>query len=78
MTIPKRVRDALGIEPGDEVAFEPTDDGYVIQKEAPTTESGNDPFETYRGAAESDDTMPERMRRLRGEYPRDVDGEEQT
>ncbi|MFB6176478.1 MAG: AbrB/MazE/SpoVT family DNA-binding domain-containing protein, partial [Halobaculum sp.] len=30
-----------------------------------------DPFEKYRGAADTDTTMPERMRRLRGEYPRD-------
>lgn len=70
VTIPKEIRDELGIEPGDEIAFERTEDGYTIRKEAPTTASGEDPFETYRGNAESDETMPERMRRLRGEYPR--------
>lgn len=32
----------------------------------------DDPFENHRGSAEGDETMPERMRRLRGEYPRDV------
>jgi len=31
------------------------------------TVDGDDPFETYRGAAESDDSIPDRMRRLRGE-----------
>lgn len=72
VTIPKAIRDELGIEPGDEVTFEPSDGGYVIRKEAPTTAKGADPFETYRGAAGSDETMPDRMRRLRGEYPREV------
>lgn len=72
VTIPKEIRDALGIEPGDEVAFEETDAGYTIRKEAATTAEGDDPFEKYRGSAERDETMPERMQRLRGEYPRDV------
>lgn len=72
VTIPKEIREVLGIEPGDEVAFEQTDSGYELRKEEPTTADGNDPFETYRGCADSDDTMPERMRRLRGEFPRDV------
>ncbi|WP_135664130.1 AbrB/MazE/SpoVT family DNA-binding domain-containing protein [Halorhabdus rudnickae] len=71
VTIPKEIREALGIEPGDEISFERTDEGCEIRKEAPTTETGGDPFETYRGRAESDETMPERMRRLRGEYPRE-------
>lgn len=75
VTIPKEIREALGIEPGDEVAFEETDSGYTIQKEQPTTTDGEDPFEKYRGSANSDETMPERMRRLRGEYPRDVTDE---
>ena len=69
VTIPKRVREELGIEPGDEVAFVETASGYEIRKEAPTTENGEDPFEKYRGAA-GEGSMPERMRRLRGEYPR--------
>jgi AbrB family looped-hinge helix DNA binding protein len=70
VTIPKKIREALGIEPGDEVAFERTESGYELRKEAPTTAAGEDPFDKYRGRAESDDTMPDRMRRLRGEYPR--------
>ena len=71
VTIPKEIRDALGIEPGDEIVFEERDGGYTLRKEAPTTADGDDPFEKYRGSADSGDTMPERMRRLRGEYPRD-------
>ena len=66
------IRDALGINPGDEVTFEKTESGYTIRKKAPTTAEGNDPFEKYRGSADSNATMPERMHRLRGEYPRDV------
>lgn len=75
VTIPKEIRDALGIEPGDEIAFEEAESGVKIEKRAPTTADGDDPFEAYRGSAESDEPMPERMRRLRGEYPRDVDDE---
>lgn len=75
VTIPKEIRDALGIEPGDEIAFEEVGSGYKIQKKEPTTADGEDPFEKYRGSAESDETMPDRMRRLRGEYPRDVGDE---
>lgn len=75
VTIPKEIRDALGIEPGDQLTFEETSSGYTIRKEEPTTAEGDDPFEKYRGSAESDETMPERMRRIRGEYPRDVDDE---
>ena len=73
VTIPKAIREALGIEPGDEVVFEQTDSGYKLRKENPTTAEGQDPFDKYRGSADSDETMPERMRRLRGEYPRDLD-----
>ncbi|MUV90810.1 AbrB/MazE/SpoVT family DNA-binding domain-containing protein [Halapricum sp. CBA1109] len=75
VTIPKEIRDELGIEPGDEVAFEESESGYTIRKEAPTTTDGSDPFEKYRGSADSEETMPERMRKLRGEYPRSVDDE---
>jgi len=76
VTIPKEIREALGIEPGDEVTFEQTESGYKLQKEEPTTAEGTDPFEKHRGSADSHETMPERMRRLRGEYPRDVSDDE--
>lgn len=76
VTIPKHIREALGIEPGDEIRFDEAEAGYTLQKVEPTTADGDDPFEKYRGSAESEETMPDRMRRLRGEYPRDVDDEE--
>ena len=72
VTIPKEIREELGIEPGDEVTFEEADSTYTIRKTAPTTADGDDPFEKYRGSAGSEETMPERMGHLRGEYPRDV------
>ena len=72
VTIPKPIREAMGIEPGDEVTFEEVESGYKVTKKAPTTESGDDPFAKYRGSASSDDTMPTRMRRLRGQYPRET------
>jgi len=83
VTIPKEIREALGIQPGDEITFEEADSGYRIQKKEPTTAEGGDPFEKYRGMSDVDETMPERMRTLRGEYPRavpetDVEDEEDT
>lgn len=77
VTIPKEIREALGIEPGDEIAFEQVESGYKITKKEPTTAEGDDPFEKYRGSAESDETMPERMRRLRGEYLRSIDDKDE-
>jgi AbrB family looped-hinge helix DNA binding protein len=70
VTIPKEIREEFGIEPGDELIFEQTESGIEIRKGEPTTADGEDPFEKYRGSAGSDETMPERMRRLRGEFPR--------
>ena len=66
VTIPTEVRAALGIEPGEEVSFEESETGYTLRKEAPTTVAGADPFAKYRGCAGRDETMPERVRRLRG------------
>jgi len=62
VTIPKSVRERLGIEPGDEIEFEETEDGYVLRKSAE-----DNPFEEWRGIAETDETVEERMKELRGE-----------
>lgn len=61
VTIPVEVREELGIHPGDEVRFEPTEEGYVLRK-VPDDER----FEKWHGAIESEDTMQERMEELRG------------
>lgn len=60
VTIPKPVREELGIRPGDEVTFEETDAGFVIRKEVP-----EDRFERWRGVADADRTVAERMADLR-------------
>jgi AbrB family looped-hinge helix DNA binding protein len=45
VTIPKEIRERLGIRPGDEVTFENTDEGYLIRKEIEV-----DRFEKWRGS----------------------------
>lgn len=64
VTIPKEVREELGIRPGDEVIFENTGEGYVIKKKVEA-----DRFERWRGVADADETVAERMRELRGDRP---------
>lgn len=68
VTVPKEIRERLGIEPGDEVAFEETEAGYVIRKRV-----DENPFERWRGAADADATVEERMAELRGERRDDGD-----
>lgn len=62
VTIPKEIRDKLGIQPGDELRFEATVEGVIIRKEIQENR-----FEKWRGVADADESVPERMRRLRGE-----------
>lgn len=64
VTIPKPIREELGLQPGDEVTFEETDEGIVIRKDV-----GENRFEKWRGAATTDQTVTERMDELRGEGP---------
>lgn len=62
VTIPKEIREELGLRAGDEIAFEETDDGYVLRKDVDENR-----FEKYRGVADTDETVEERMRDLRGD-----------
>ncbi|MEF8786417.1 MAG: AbrB/MazE/SpoVT family DNA-binding domain-containing protein [Haloarculaceae archaeon] len=62
VTIPKEIREELGIQPGDEIDFEETEEGYVIRKEVDESR-----FEKWRGIAETNLTVRERMNDLRGE-----------
>jgi len=61
VTIPKEIRDELGIQPGDEVTFERTDTGYIVRKEVDDSR-----FEKWRGVAETEKSVAERMSELRG------------
>lgn len=62
VTIPKEIRDRLGIHPGDEIDFEETEEGYVIRKQVDQSR-----FQKWKGVAETDETVEERMSALRGE-----------
>ncbi|WP_435196830.1 AbrB/MazE/SpoVT family DNA-binding domain-containing protein [Natronomonas sp. EA1] len=61
VTIPKAIRDRLGIDPGDEVEFVETNEGYVLRKTP-----GENPFEKWKGSLETDRTTEEIMDELRG------------
>jgi antitoxin PrlF len=66
VTIPKRVRDHLGIEPGSVVDFELGDDGRIL-----LTVAGAEPkpsrFERFRGIATVKMTTDEIMALTRGD-----------
>jgi AbrB family looped-hinge helix DNA binding protein len=69
VTIPKEVREAMGIDPGDEVEFVETEDGYVLRKRVE-----ENPFERWRGTLETGRPTEDVVAELRG---RDLpDGEE--
>lgn len=61
VTIPKEIREELGIRPGDEITFEPTEEGYVLTKSVDENR-----FERWKGVADTDQTIEERMDALRG------------
>ncbi len=52
----------MGLNPGDEVDFEETQDGVLLKKHIE-----ENPFERWRGVDESGETVDEAMERLRGE-----------
>ncbi len=62
VTVPKEVRESMGLNPGDEVDFEETQDGVLLKKHIE-----ENPFERWRGVDESGETVDEAMERLRGE-----------
>jgi antitoxin PrlF len=66
VTIPKRVRDHLGIEPGSVVEFELGADGRIVLVKAGATPEPSR-FERFRGIATTDLTTDELMAMLRGD-----------
>lgn len=70
VTIPKAVRDLLGIEPGSRVTFEVGDDGRVfLRKEGASGRTIKAPsrFARLRGSATADMSTDEIMALTRGE-----------
>jgi AbrB family looped-hinge helix DNA binding protein len=67
VTIPKRVRDLLGIAPGSAVEFRLEEDGRVVLTRAHTTRRPRSRFERLRGAAGRGMTTDDIMALTRGE-----------
>jgi len=65
VTIPKRVRDYLGLKPGREVEFVPIAGGDVLLK--PVGRRPKSPTDKVRGSAKGRFTTDEIMRLTRGE-----------
>jgi antitoxin PrlF len=66
VTIPKRVRDYLGLEPGTEVAFRRAADGTIVIERADGTRPLSR-FEKLRGIAGPGPSTDEIMAMLRGD-----------
>ena len=67
VTIPKRVRDLLGLKPGSDVAFEVAVDGKIYL--VPEHEPPKSVFATLRGSAKLALSTDEIMALSRGEEP---------
>lgn len=65
ITIPKAVRDALGVKPGSKIDFKPLDDGHIaIVKQGPKPKGR---FDRFVGHAGKGMTTDEIMRLTRGD-----------
>ena len=68
VTIPKRVRDRLGLKPGSEVEFKLTEGGDVaLLKAKGKRAKPKDPFAKLRGSLKLGMTTDEFMRLMRGD-----------
>lgn len=67
VTIPKHIRDAVGLKPGSRVEFAVTDDGQVIiRKAGPAKTARPDRFDRATGTADIPWRTDELMALLRG------------
>lgn len=57
ITIPKAIRDQLGLEPGDEVEFRQTDDGFVLRRQSEETFPENDVMADDPIASSTEDAL---------------------
>ena len=68
VTIPKKVRDHLGVTPGTAVEFELQEDGrVVVRKAGKIVRRKASPFDRIRGSATAGMSTDEIMRLTRGE-----------
>lgn len=71
VTIPKKIRETLGLEPGSEVDFDVDDQGHIIIRKAGPESGrksrGKDRFDRVRGRATVKWKTDELMALLRGE-----------
>lgn len=65
VTVPKRVRDALGLKPGSEVTFETARNGDVVLR--PGAKRPSNRFAKVRGTLKGKPTTDEIMALLRGD-----------
>jgi len=67
VTIPKTIREALGLKPGSEVIFDLSPDGAVLVRSKTPPTAATDRFEAVRGKADIAWRTDDLMRLLRGE-----------
>jgi antitoxin PrlF len=68
VTIPKAMREFIGVSAGDAVVFEPLADGRLAISPARTAaQSGSNPFAAFRGIAKGLGSTEELMRMTRGD-----------
>jgi AbrB family looped-hinge helix DNA binding protein len=67
VTVPKKIREFLGIGPGERLKFEPMADGRVaIAPAQPRKRTRPDPFERMKGSGKAGVTTEKLMRATRG------------
>lgn len=67
ITVPKEVRDSLGIGPGSKVIFQVTPMGYVVLRPLNAPATLPKPFASVRGSATVKISTDEIMRLVRGD-----------
>lgn len=72
VTIPKRVRDRLGLKAGSKVEFDVNEAGYVVIRPANDDKPPANPFEKWVGFAGPGPSTDEIMRLMRGTDEDDV------
>ena len=66
VTIPKQVRDRLGLKPGSKIVFDVNADGYAIIRPANDDAPPANPFEQWVGHLKTGMSTDEMMRLMRG------------